>query len=381
VDPTEQVVPDAGFSHAVLKVAQEFKPDLVHIHEFTSFPIAAAKIFRDGGARTIFSAHDFFVLCPTTKLLRRDGTVCDRSAAELDCDMCSKHARPIRQLQIESTWDRWLSFSIPARNVMRRLIRSTERIVRARLSRAAYQARRSEFIKHLAGFDAVLMTSVDQMRRFGNFCAAGTRLHLLPLARVSFNERPVRARTVTATPGRFTFLALNIVNTAKGLRLLESAFASVSQTHPGVELHLYGPEGADSPGIRRLGTYDEADLDRIIATADFGILPSIWPEAYGYVGPEMLSRGLPVLASNIGAMPDYVTDGENGLLFDPAAPDGLEAAIRRLITEPGLSTRLWQQAATGERRFLTMNQHVDRLTELYTLVLNNRGAVLETSGL
>jgi glycosyltransferase involved in cell wall biosynthesis len=95
----------------------------------------------------------------------------------------------------------------------------------------------------------------------------------------------------------------------------------------------------------------------------------------------MLSRGLPVLASNIGAMPDYVTDGENGLLFDPAAPDGLEAAIRRLITEPGLSTRLWQQAANGERRFLTMNQHVDRLTELYTLVLNNRGAVLETSGL
>jgi glycosyltransferase involved in cell wall biosynthesis len=163
--------------------------------------------------------------------------------------------------------------------------------------------------------------------------------------------------------------------------LLESAFASVSQTHPGVELHLYGPEGADSPGIRRFGKYDESDLDRIIATADFGILPSIWPEAYGYVGPEMLSRGLPVLASNIGAMPDYVTDGENGLLFDPAAPDGLEAAIRRLITEPGLSMRLWQQAATGERRYLTMSEHIDRLTEIYTEVVNERAEVSKTTAL
>ena len=373
VNPAEQIEPDAAFSSALGTVAREFKPDLVHFHEFTSFPIAAAAIFRNAGARTIFSAHDFYALCPTTKLLRRDGTLCDRPAAGLDCDMCSKHARPIRHLQFESAWDRRLSFSIRARNVVRRLIRMTERLVRARPKREDYQARRASFVRHLAEFDAVLMTSIDQMRRFGKYCAAGTRLHLLPLSRASFATARRPPRTATVNSGRTIFLALNIVNHAKGLHLLENAFASLSQTHPCTELHLYGPEGSDSPGIRRLGRYKDSDLDRIIASADFGILPSIWPEAYGYVGPEMLSRGLPVIASNLGAMPEYVVDGVNGLLFEPSQSGSLESAIRETVVDPSLRARLWKGAATGPRQYLTLDQHLDGLMFLY-LEVTGKGA-------
>jgi glycosyltransferase involved in cell wall biosynthesis len=372
VDPADQFAPDAAFSDAVGKVAHEFRPDIVHFHEFTSFPIAAATIFRDAGASTVFSAHDFFALCPTTKLLRRDGTVCDRSTAELDCDMCSKHARPNRQLQIESAWDRRLSFSIPARNVMRRLIRSTEGIVRARLRRQAYQSRRSEFTNHLARFDAVLMTSVDQMRRFGKYGAGSTHLRLLPLSRTSIASTPHPVRTGTVNPDKTTFLALNIVNAAKGLALLEKAFASVASTNPDAVLHLYGPEGPNSPGIRRMGKYLDSDLDCIAETADFGILPSIWPEAYGYVGPEMLSRGLPVLASNIGAMPDYVVDESNGLLFDPALPESLARAVRRVLKDDELRNRLWHGAVRTPRRFLTISEHLDALVAIYSELFERR---------
>jgi len=369
VDPVEQVVPDAAFSRAINEVAREFEPDIVHFHEFTSFPVSAAAIFRDAGARTVFSAHDFYALCPTTKLQRPDGTVCDRPAGELDCDLCSRHARPVRHLQLESAWDRRLEFSIPARNFVRRMIRSRERAMREALPREAYQVRRHEFVRHLAGFDTVLMTSNDQMRRFEKYCGPDVRLHLLPLSRTTFAGRQPSPRTDTVTPGRTVFLALNIVNSAKGLTLLERAFASLSSSHPSAELHLYGPTGTESPGIRRFGKYSDSDLDRIIASADFGLIPSIWPEAYGYVGPEMLSRGLPVIASNIGAMPDYVVDEGNGLLFDPTTPGALLAALRSLLDNSDIRARLWAGVAATPRHYLMMNEHLDQLLALYDLLL------------
>lgn len=369
VDPVEQIASDAAFSRAIGEVAREFRPDIVHLHELTSFPVSGTAIFREAGARTVFSAHDFYALCPTTKLQRPDGIVCDRPAGELDCDLCSRHARPVRHLQLESAWDRRLAFSVHARNLARRMIRSRERAMLEALPREAYQVRRLEFLRHLAEFDAVLMTSTDQKRRFEKFCGPDVRLHLLPLSRTTFAGRQPPARTDTVNPGRTVFLALNIVNSAKGLELLERAFAALSTSHPRAELHLYGPTGADSPGIRRLGRYNDPDLDRIIASADFGIIPSIWPEAYGYVGPEMLSRGLPVIASNLGAMPDYVVDEGNGLLFDPKGPGALLAALRSVLDDRDLRARLWAGVAATPRRYLMMNEHLDQLLALYDLLL------------
>ncbi|HUG10150.1 MAG TPA: glycosyltransferase [Opitutaceae bacterium] len=369
VDPLEQTAPDVAFSRAIATVARDFAPDIVHFHELTAFPIAAAAAFRETGARLVFSAHDFFALCPTTKLQRPDGTTCDRPASELDCDLCSKNARPNRNLQLESAWDRRLATLTPARNIARRIIRSKERAIRASLPREAYQVRRHEFVRHLLGFDTLLMTSLDQMRRFRKYFGDDVRLHLLPLSRTTFAATPPPPRTDTVNPGRTAFLALNIVNSAKGLALLEKTFAGIASSHPGAVLHLYGPSGADSPGIRRLGKYNDSDLDAIIASADFGIIPSIWPEAYGYVGPEMLSRGLPVIASNVGAMPDYVVDEANGLLFDPKSPGALLGTIRTLLDDGGLRARLWAGVAATPRSYLMMDEHLDQLLSLYKLLL------------
>lgn len=55
-----------------------------------------------------------------------------------------------------------------------------------------------------------------------------------------------------------------------------------------------------------------------------------------------MRAGLPLLAANVGGLPDFVKDGENGLLFDPSRPETLVAAYRRLT--PACAARL---AANG----------------------------------
>ncbi len=57
-----------------------------------------------------------------------------------------------------------------------------------------------------------------------------------------------------------------------------------------------------------------SELDSVLDDVDVGIVPSIWEEAYGFVGPEFLAKGIPVIANAIGGMPEYTRDGETGWL-------------------------------------------------------------------
>ncbi|HUG10148.1 MAG TPA: glycosyltransferase family 4 protein, partial [Opitutaceae bacterium] len=239
-----------------------------------------------------------------------------------------------------------------------------------------YQDRRRAFEACLAMLDRVLVTSSEQASVFEKRVTNPLRLHFLQRSRATIRADKPRARTAAVRREGLTFVALNIVNPAKGYEILTSAFAALARDFPGIQLNLYGLRHAVFPGIRQFGPYDDSDLDSMIADADFGILPSIWPEAFGYVGPEMLSRGLPVIASNVGAMPDYVADGENGLLFDPSKPRALEDAIRKLIADPDLRRRVWEGAAGGQRRYITIEEHLDRLTGLYDEVMAEGAAPL-----
>jgi glycosyltransferase involved in cell wall biosynthesis len=370
LEPMRQVAPSHVYARRFTKLIESFRPGLVHFHELTSFPIALMHELKRRGIKVIYSAADFYPLCPTVKLLRPDGTICERAAGELDCDLCSKQARYNVEMRFEHAVDQWLPTMIGFRNVGRRIIRFAARVAGRRAPRAEYQERRRAFERSLAACDRVLVTSREQSEVFANRVPHPLNLHFLQRSRATIRPRGIVPRTDTVRPNRLTFLALNIVNAAKGLTLLEDAFSELSRTFPNVWLHLYGLEPGAGAGMRRFGPYDESQLDDIVAHADFGIIPSIWKEAFGYVGPEMLSRGLPVVASNTGGMRDYVVDGVNGLLFDPTAPRALENTIRTLIADPILRHRLWDGAANGPRHYLTMDEHLDRLTTLYEQVLS-----------
>ncbi len=367
--PLAQVEPEPTYRRAFLSVIDTFRPDLVHFHELTSFPIGLFEDLRRGSIKIVYAAHDFYALCPTVKLFRPDHSFCDRWTGELDCDRCSLHARSERFLQWWHANDQWLGRAIPLRNVVRRILNQFEKRLAKSEPTDTYRERRRRFERIFREVDVVLATSRAQHQILVER-TSGWNLHLLQLSRRTILPDRPTIRATCQSPEKLVFLALNIVNPAKGLSLLEEAFSAIHTDHPEVELHLYGLKEGALPGIRSFGPYDDSQLDRIIASADFGILPSIWPEAFGYVGPEMLSRGLPVIASNRGAMPDYVIDGMNGLLFDPAVPQALETCLRRLVNDARLCQSLWQGAAEGERYYLSMEEHADKLLEIYRETVN-----------
>lgn len=367
-DPLAQIEPEPGYRRAFLSVIKDFRPDLVHFHELTGFPIGLFGELRSRSIRIVFSAADFYVLCPTVKLFRPDHSFCTRKAEDLDCHGCSLSASSERSLQWAYANDQWLGRFIRLRNLVRRIIRLWGSFLSKSPVPEGYIERRRRFERIFREVDMVLATSREQKRIFEER-TRGWNIRFLQRSRKTIRPDRPDPRTGRQNPERLVFVALNIVNPAKGLSLLEDAFGAIHKDHPEVELHLYGLAEGKAPGIRYFGPYDDTQLDSIIGSADFGILPSIWPEAFGYVGPEMLSRGLPVIASKMGAMPDYVIHKVNGMLFDPATPSALESCIREIVEEAPLRRSLWEGAASGERRYLSMGEHTARLLEIYNEVL------------
>ncbi|MDX2215766.1 MAG: glycosyltransferase family 1 protein [Oculatellaceae cyanobacterium bins.114] len=72
------------------------------------------------------------------------------------------------------------------------------------------------------------------------------------------------------------------------------------------------------------------DLASAFASADAFIFPSR-TETLGLVLLEAMAAGCPVIAANAGGIPDIVTDGVNGYLFDPEDEEGAIAATQRLL--------------------------------------------------
>jgi glycosyltransferase involved in cell wall biosynthesis len=94
--------------------------------------------------------------------------------------------------------------------------------------------------------------------------------------------------------------------------------------------------------VRFAGPVAGADLDRSYAAADLLVLPSR-AETYGMVVTEALARGLPVVASEVGGVPEALGRGAGrrpGLLVPPGGAGALAAALRSWLTDPRMREQL-----------------------------------------
>jgi len=98
---------------------------------------------------------------------------------------------------------------------------------------------------------------------------------------------------------------------------------------------------AAAPGldgrVAIVGPLADAALDAAYRAADVFVLPS-WYEGYGMVLAEAMQRGLPIVATRAGAIPETVPEAA-GLLVPAGDAAALAAALRRLLTQPALYRR------------------------------------------
>ena len=99
------------------------------------------------------------------------------------------------------------------------------------------------------------------------------------------------------------------------------------------------------------GAVDSETLDAAYMNADLFVLPSLY-EGYGMVYAEAITRGLPVIATNAGAIPDTVPS-RCGLLVEPSNTAALRNALRKVLEDEDLRFKMRQAAIDAEPGFPT----------------------------
>jgi glycosyltransferase involved in cell wall biosynthesis len=100
--------------------------------------------------------------------------------------------------------------------------------------------------------------------------------------------------------------------------------------------------------VQFFGMVSEEELNAMFALARFMVFPSLF-EGLGLPVLEAQQLGVPVLSSTASCLPEVAGDG--ALYFDPADPEAIAAAIRRVYEEPELLPSLVERGAANLQRF------------------------------
>jgi N-acetyl-alpha-D-glucosaminyl L-malate synthase BshA len=122
--------------------------------------------------------------------------------------------------------------------------------------------------------------------------------------------------------------------------------------------------------VRFLG--ETPDVARVLACADLFLLPSS-QESFGLAALEAMACGVPVIATRVGGVPEVVSDGETGLLFEPGDMDAMaRSAVKLLRSEQDL--RRMGDAARGRViETFTPDEIVPKYEAFYEKVLAETG--------
>ncbi len=152
----------------------------------------------------------------------------------------------------------------------------------------------------------------------------------------------------------------------KGLDTLIEAIHRLD--NPAIALDVVGDDNFDLNYCKRIkekvlacelekrvifhGLMEPKNLSGFYSEADIFVLPPFY-ESLGIVFAEAMSFGLPIIATNVGGIPELVEDGENGFLVPPGDIDSLVEAIDKLASDAELRERFGRRGYEKSKKLNT----------------------------
>lgn len=168
----------------------------------------------------------------------------------------------------------------------------------------------------------------------------------------------------------------------KGVIYLVKAFETVVKKYPDLKLLLIG-SGSEKENLQIyigehniknitfIDTIPHNKLSRYYRRSTMTILPSIGFENSPMSMLESFSCGTPVVASNIGGIPELVKDNITGLVFKPGDYVDLSSKILHLLSNPSLLKKLGVNCLSTAKFFYSEDGHYESLMAIYKSVLKS----------
>ena len=186
------------------------------------------------------------------------------------------------------------------------------------------------------------------------------------LADAELSARPAEG------PREPAFLYAGRLEETKGIRQLLAAFARVDAP-AALRVAGAGPledevraAAARDRRIAYLGRVGRDDVLRELERARAVVLPSIWEDNGPLAILEAQARGAALVVSDRGGPPEFVRDGESGLVVPADDVGALDEALRRLAADPELARRFGERGRRDVEAEHTAQRHYERLVSVYS---------------
>ena len=364
---------DAFFDSLLTKLS----PDLVHFNHLVTLSARLPLIAAARGIPTVFTAHDFWLLCQRITLKDWKQRRCLGPEQGGDCYRCittGTWAQRMRTVTISSLRN---VTPYPIRQQIRRLFsRSDHFLPDIQATPAALAGRYAMFKAAASSVHCILVPSqfVKEMLVSNGYSAQV--IEVLPLG---LEIPPATERPAGPTPALLNFAYVGSMLPWKGTDVLVKAFKQVKREN--VRLNLYGRAdilpsygrqlkrlaGSDSR-IKFRKPFQPADKDDIYRQIDVLVIPSVAYETYSFVAREALLRGKPIVATSTGALPEAIMDGVNGFLVEPGDVESLARVLDRIAANPAI---LFQLQTPGPIKILSVEEHLELLLKVYQAALSS----------
>jgi glycogen(starch) synthase len=163
----------------------------------------------------------------------------------------------------------------------------------------------------------------------------------------------------------------------KGFDVALKAFRLFLDRHPNARMTIAGdgPKRRDleilaadlgiSDSVTFAGWIDRVDIPAMMNTSTMVLMPSRWEEPFGLVALQAAQVGRPVVATQVGGLPEVVIDGETGILVESEDPERMCSSMTDLAGNPELAARLGARARLRALTEFTMVRCADRYDEVY----------------
>lgn len=303
----------------IKKILEKENPDVVHIHTPIWISLSAFDAVKSAKIPSVFTVHDYLLLCRRTLLLHADGSVCDEPKT-----VCK--------------WYQKLSRKITG-NKPNIVIAPSQFIINMLKSYGFFQ--KTEFVK----------------------LALGTKL----------NNKKTKKDYETID----ILYAGTLIN-HKGVDILIKAFKNLKQDN--IKLHILG-KGTEEDSLKKLaendgriifhGFLEGEELNNCYQNANITVVPSVCFDNSPLVIYESFMNGTPVVGSKIGGIPELIDEGHDGFLFEPGNSLDLEKILQRLIESPDLMKKLADGAYKSREKY-DLQLHIKKLENIYAKITTSK---------
>jgi glycosyltransferase involved in cell wall biosynthesis len=114
------------------------------------------------------------------------------------------------------------------------------------------------------------------------------------------------------------------------------------------------------------GRISSALVPQAYSAADVVVVPSIWPDPFPYVPLEALAMKTPVIASNVGGLPEVVRHKKNGLLVKPYNVDAIADAVKNILSDNNSAQKMGLEGRSIVEKEYTLPLMLKRYKQLYS---------------